>query len=78
MKNNLIFESGGFLPGTGQAGNQILLLSGLVNPATGLPYVYNNRVIGLPAKGISAPGIGAMVSRLAPFRKMMGGGMFQE
>ena len=71
VKNNMIFESGGFPPGTGQAGDQILLLAGLVNPATSLPYVYDNRVIGLPARGISSPGIGSIVRQTAPSRRML-------
>ncbi len=76
VKNNLIFESGGFLSGTGGAKKQILLLAGLLNPATGLPYVHDNRVVGLPATGLSHPGIGAFVNQVSPARKMPDGGAF--
>ena len=75
VKNNVIFESGGFLAGTGGARNQILLLAGLLNPATGLPYVHDNRVVGLPATELSHPGIGAIVSQLSPVRKMLDWGV---
>jgi hypothetical protein len=69
VKNNLIFESGGFLPGTGQAGNQILLIAGMENPATGMPYVHDNRVVGLPARTIAHPGIGQLAHQILQLRK---------
>jgi len=75
VMHNLIFESGGFPPGTGQAGDQILMVAGIVNPATGLPYVHDNRVIGLPARVIAHPGIGPIVSSILPSRKMQHEGL---
>jgi len=49
------------------------MLAGLANPATGLPFVHDNRVIGLLARGSSIPGIGAIVSSIVPSRKVPGG-----
>ena len=70
VKDSLIFESGGFLPGTGQAGNQILVISGMENPATGLPYVHDIRVVGTPARDIAYKGIGAVVQQTMPLKKL--------
>jgi len=69
VMHNLIFESGGFIPGTGQAGNQILLIAGMENPVTGMPYVHDNRVVGMPAKTIAHPGIGRIVHQILQLRR---------
>jgi hypothetical protein len=71
VKNNLIFESGNFPTGTGGASNQVTVLNIMINPATGLPYVYNNRIVGLSAKGLSDPGIGQIVKQINKIRKML-------
>jgi hypothetical protein len=71
VKNNLIFESGRFPRGTGGAGNQILVIAGMINPDTGLPYVHDNRIVGHPANFIQNPGIGQTVSRLLHVLRMM-------
>jgi hypothetical protein len=39
------------------------------NPATGMPYVHDNRVIGLPARRIAHPGIGQLVHTILQLRK---------
>jgi hypothetical protein len=53
VKNNLIFEGGGFPPGTGAAQQQVTVLDSMTNPATGLPYVYDNKIVdnASPAEG---------------------------
>ncbi len=67
VKNNLIFETGRFPADTGGARNNIDILTGSINPDTGLPYVHNNRIVGEPAVGIQHPGIGWMVPYMTPF-----------
>jgi hypothetical protein len=71
VKNNVIFESGNFPPGTGGASNQVTLLNVMINPDTGLPYVHDNRIIGLSAAGLNDPGIGQIVKRINEIRKML-------
>ncbi len=57
VKNNLIFESGGFPRGTGGALRQVFELNVLTNPDTGLPYVHDNRIVGQSANGLEDPGV---------------------
>jgi hypothetical protein len=71
LKNNLVFESGGFPPGTGGAAEQVTLVAGMINPATGLPYVHDNRIVGEPASELMEPGIGPIISRLKMLRKAL-------
>ena len=71
VKNNLIFEAGLFPEDSGGARNMIQILTGLTNPATQLPYVHDNRIIGHPARGIHHPGIGQNVSLI--MQRMMQG-----
>lgn len=68
VKHNVIFESGGFPPGTGGARNQVVVLTGAINPATGLPWTYDNRVVGHPANEIQSSGIGPFVHPLVRMR----------
>jgi hypothetical protein len=76
VKNNLIFETGKFMPGSGGPGNQITVLDSMVNPATGLPYVYDNRIVGLPAVGLDDPGIGQQVREVNRIRRMLQRGLW--
>lgn len=71
LRNNLVFESGGFLQGTGGAAGQVTVVDGLINPATGLPYVHDNRIVGEPATELPEPGIGPILARLNQLRKML-------
>jgi hypothetical protein len=71
LKNNVVFESGAFPPGTGGAAEQVTVVDGLINPATGLPYVHDNRIVGEPASGLTEPGIGPVIARLDQLRKML-------
>jgi hypothetical protein len=71
LKNNVVFESGAFPPGTGGAAEQVTVVDGLINPATGLPYVHDNRMVGEPASGLTEPGIGPVIARLDQLRKML-------
>lgn len=76
VKNNLIFERGGFLPGSGGMWTQITILDSFVNPATGLPYVYDNRIVGLPAAGLDDLGIGQQVREVNRIRRMLQQGLW--
>lgn len=69
VKNNVIFESGNFPPGTGGASNHVMELNVMINPETGLPYVHDNRIVGVSANGLPTPGIGAAVARVNAIRK---------
>jgi hypothetical protein len=71
VKNNLIFESGSFPPGTGGAARQVTELNIMINPDTGLPYVHDNRIVGVSARGREDPGIGQAVARVNAIRKML-------
>ena len=71
LRDNLVFEGGGFLPGTGGAAEHVTVVAGLINPATGLPYVHDNRIVGESASGLTDPGIGPMLARLNQLRKML-------
>lgn len=71
VKNNIVFESGGFPPGTGDAFDHVTLLDEMINPATGLPYVHDNRIIGLPAAGLEDPGVGRAVRRINEILKTL-------
>ena len=71
VKNNIVFESGRF-PGDTDALTQVTLLDEITNPDTGLPYVHDNRVVGLDAIGLDDPGIGAAVRRVLAIRKALG------
>ena len=76
VKNNLIFERGGFLPGSGGMWTQITILDSMINPATGLPYVYDNRIVGLSANGLEDPGIGQQVQEVNRIRRMLQRGLW--
>mgnify|MGYP001423329754 CR=1 FL=1 len=76
VKNNLIFETGKFMPGSGGPGNQITLLDDMINPATGLPYVYDNRIVGFSAAGLNDPGIGQQVREVNRIRRMLQRGLW--
>jgi hypothetical protein len=71
VMNNVIFESGGFLPGSGGASRQIVEVDLLTNPSTGLPYVHDNRIIGLSSDGLDDPGIGDKIRMLQSLRKAL-------
>jgi hypothetical protein len=71
VTNNLIFESGGFPPGTGGALQQVIELNILTNPATGLPYVYDNRIVGQSAEGLDDPGIGQAIAKVHAIRRSL-------
>jgi hypothetical protein len=71
VKDNLVFEAGRFPRGTGGASSQVTVLDDLVNPETGMPYVHDNRIVGLPASGLSDPGIGQAVARVKALRKTL-------
>jgi hypothetical protein len=70
VKNNLIFESGSFPPGTGGPSNHVMELT-MINPDTGLPYVHDNRIVGVSARSRLDPGIGQAVARVNAIRKML-------
>lgn len=76
VKNNLIFETGKFMPGSDGPRNQITVLNSMINPATGLPYVYDNRIVGLSAAGLEDPGIGPMVQEVNRIRWMLQRGLW--
>lgn len=71
VKNNLIFETGRFPRGTGGPLQQVMELNIMVNPATGLPYVYNNRIVGQSAEGLEDPGIGPAIRKINAIRRML-------
>jgi hypothetical protein len=71
VKDNLVFETGQFPRGTGGAWSQVTVLDDLINPETGMPYVHDNRIVGLPASGLSDPGIGQAVARVKALRKTL-------
>jgi len=71
VMHNVIFESGGFPPGTGGASRQIVEVDRLTNPATGLAYVHDNRIVGLSSDGLDDPGIGDTIRMLQNLRKAL-------
>jgi hypothetical protein len=71
VKNNLVFESGGFPPGTGGALLQVIELDLLTNPNTGLPYVYDNRIVGQTANGLEDPGVSEAIRQILAIKRML-------
>lgn len=71
LRYNLVFETGGFLPGAGGPADQVTIVDGLINPATGQPYVHDNRIVGEAASGLADPGIGPILARLIKLRRML-------
>ena len=71
VKDNLIFETGGWPPGSGGPWNHVIELQTGINPDTGLPYVHDNRIIGSSAEGLEDPGIGWAVRRVNEIRRML-------
>jgi hypothetical protein len=71
VMNNVIFESGGFPPGSGGASRQIVEVDRETNPATGLPYVHDNRIVGVSSDGLDDPGIGDAIRMLHNLRKAL-------
>lgn len=71
VKNNLIFETGRFPRGTGGPLQQVIELNIMTNPATGLPYVHDNRIVGQSANGLDDPGIGPEIRKINAIRRML-------